>query len=158
VQFEKPSESLSLLSGAGIRIGKIQVSSALHITNIDPEILQRYCEPCYLHQTVVRRQDGSFVSYNDLPDALRDHHAGGEEEWRIHYHVPVFEDKTDTFGTTRSFTEEILSLADRSILLEVETYTWNVLPPELRLESVSDSIIREIQWVKSKVNEKNRCS
>jgi hypothetical protein len=31
--------------------------------------------------------------------------------------------------------------------LEVETYTWNVLPDGMRTQSVDQAIIRELRWV-----------
>ncbi|MBI4844429.1 MAG: metabolite traffic protein EboE [Nitrospirae bacterium] len=158
VEFEDPVESLSMLSNAGIKIGKVQVSSALSLNNNQSEILERFSEPCYLHQVVIRRRDGVLLRYNDIPDALRLHGKDEDNEWRVHFHLPVFIDKTDSYGTTREFTERALSFLNKNILFEVETYTWGVLPMELRAGSVIDSIIREIQWVRSKLNEKNCCS
>lgn len=155
VEFESPFKSLSLLSEAGIPLGKIQVSSALRFEHPRKEILDKFSEPCYLHQAVIQKPDGTLVRYNDLSDALPDYREHAEGEWRIHFHVPVFIDKTDSYGTTRGFTEEVLSLLDKNILLEVETYTWQVLPPELRMETVTQSIIREIQWVQEQINEKD---
>ena len=149
VQFENPSESLKLLSEARIEIGKIQVSSGLRIRNFEPEAVKKFCEPCYLHQVVIKHSDGSLSRYNDLDEALNIYHKSVDEEWRIHFHVPVFMDKIDTYETTRYFIEDTLSRVDRNILLEVETYTWNVLPQQLQLKTVTDSIIREIQWVQS---------
>jgi hypothetical protein len=34
--------------------------------------------------------------------------------------------------------------------LEVETYTWDVLPGDIRLEIV-DSIVRELKWVQKNI-------
>ena len=131
VEFEEPSESLKLLSEAEIKIGKIQISSALRIEDVDREVLEKFCEPIYLHQVVIRHKDGTFTRYDDLPEALAHYQAGSGEEWRIHFHVPVFIDKTIGCGTTRFFLEQILPLLDRNILLEVETYTWHVLPTRI---------------------------
>lgn len=157
VEFEYPGKSLSLLSEADIKIGKIQVSSALcSMNNVAPEALEKFSEPCYLHQVVIRQADGTLKRYNDLPAALRNHRQSAGDEWRVHFHIPVFLDKVDIYGTTRYLIEEVISLAENNILLEVETYTWNVLPPELQTETAADSIIREIQWVNSLTNEKNR--
>lgn len=155
VEFEGAGDSLSALAKAGIAVGKIQVSSALSFINPDYEILRKFQEKCYLHQVVIKREDGSLTRYNDLPQALRQHEKGPEDEWRIHFHVPVFLDSAYNYGTTRRFTEEIISMAGNNTLLEVETYTWEVLPSELRMEHVTDSIVREIKWVQSKVNEQN---
>lgn len=158
VEFEDPGESLALLAGANIRIGKAQVSSALRLNNFDHNILERFAEPYYLHQVVIKNQYGNLTRYNDIPDALLANKVNMGEEWRIHFHVPIFIDNMGTYGTTRFFIEEILPLVDRHILLEVETYTWHVLPPELHTEKVAQSIIREIQWVNSQRDETNFCS
>lgn len=155
VEFEKPEESFSLLEKAGIKVGKIQVSSALRLKDADPEILGNFCEPCYLHQAVIQKNDGSLSHYNDISDALARHTMKAHEEWRIHFHVPVFIEKLDKYETTRFFIENVLSLMGRKVLLEIETYTWHVLPRELQFYSVTDSIIREILWVRSQLNEKN---
>lgn len=146
LQFESPAESLALLAEHDIRIGHVQVSSALHLDQSGLGPMQRFCEPCYLHQTVGRRRDGSLVRFDDLDLAL----AADEkeiEEWRIHFHLPVFIDRLRDCSTTRPFLEEILPLFDRDLPLEVETYTWTVLPPDLQKATLTESIIREILWV-----------
>jgi hypothetical protein len=71
-------------------------------------------------------------------------------ECRVHFHVPVFAEHLGPCGTTQFFLEEILPLLDPSIPLEVETYSWNVLAPELRGESVAQDIIRELRWVEKR--------
>jgi sugar phosphate isomerase/epimerase len=153
VEFENPAESLTLLSEAGIKIGKVQVSSALSMKNFDSKSLKKFSEPCYLHQVVIRREDGSLIRYNDIQEVLDNHQKSAEEELRIHFHIPVFIESVNGYETTRSFIENIIPLVQRNLLLEVETYTWYILPPELQMDSVTDSIIREIQWVKSQTNE-----
>jgi hypothetical protein len=151
LQFEEPAVVLAQLADAGVRIGKVQLSSALRQRHDRREELACFQEPCYLHQVVVRKQDGLLSRYDDLPDALQRHQGEGEEEWRCHFHVPLFVERTEQYQTTRFFVEQLLPLLDRSILLEVETYTWEVLPPELRLDEVAESIIREIRWVQERV-------
>lgn len=159
VEFEDPAESIARLTGADVPLGKVQVSSALSFTLSEREELIKFCEPGYLHQVVIRRQDGSLVRYDDLQDALHNHPADiVNEEWRVHFHVPVFVKRMGQYDTTADFTAEIISRIPGNILLEVETYTWHVLPQELRLESITESIIREIQWVRSRVYEKDSCS
>jgi hypothetical protein len=158
VEFENPFHSLKLLAEAGITVAKIQVSSALRIINPARALLEKFCEPRYLHQVVIRDETGTLRRYDDLPEALRDHHSGDGDEWRIHFHVPIFIERMAPFETTGYFIKEMLPLIDPHVLLEVETYTWDVLPPELRLPSVTQSIIREIQWLKAERNEANRCS
>jgi len=153
VEFEDPRESLSLLAKAQIKIGKVQVSSALRLKNFDRAVFEKFCEPSYLHQVVIRGRDGSLTRFSDLPEALGHHRRCEGEEWRIHFHVPVFLEKIGSFETTRFFLEEILPLVEPTVLLEVETYSWHVLPPELQMDSVTHSIIRELQWVRSQIHE-----
>jgi len=149
LQFEDPAESLALLAAHEIRIGHIQISSALALAQSDLSPMQRFVEPCYLHQTVGRRQDGSLVRFDDLNLALAADPAevAGVTEWRVHFHVPVFLDQLREGATTQPFLQEILPLFPADLPLEVETYTWSVLPPELRTEELTESIIREIRWV-----------
>jgi sugar phosphate isomerase/epimerase len=156
VEFEEATKSLAMIAAAGIRIGKVQASSALSFKAFDQEILERFVEPCYLHQVVIKHRGGHLTRYNDLPDALLAHHSAGEEEWRIHFHVPVFISQTAKYGTTQDFLAEVLRIVDDNILIEVETYTWDVLPRELQTDTVTESIIRELQWVKAKRDEANR--
>ena len=109
--------------------------------------MQRFCEPCYLHQTVGRRQNGTYLRYHDLDQALS---APADDvlEWRIHFHIPVFVDRLTECSSTQPFLKEILPLFGADTPLEVETYTWTVLPPDLQTATVTDSIVREIEWVK----------
>lgn len=72
------------------------------------------------------------------------------EEWRIHFHVPLFREQLGPFQNTQPHLEELLALQVREGLtahLEVETYTWDVLPAEYRGEPVADAIARELHWV-----------
>jgi sugar phosphate isomerase/epimerase len=146
LQFESPLHSLELLAANDIRIGHVQVSSALRLEHSDLRSMHRFCEPCYLHQTVGRRRDGTLLRFNDLDLALSSAVAD-VDEWRIHFHIPVFVDLLSDGASTQPYLKEILPLFDTDIPLEVETYTWTVLPPDLQTATVTDSIIREIDWV-----------
>jgi sugar phosphate isomerase/epimerase len=158
VEFESPPQALKLLADAGIPVAKVQVSSALRMKNPDRALLECFSEPCYLHQVVIRDSAGVLSRYSDLPDALNKHRAGNDDEWRIHFHVPIFVERMEQYETTRFFIEETVLLVDPHTLLEVETYTWDVLPSELRTGHITRSIIRELQWLKAKRYETNCCS
>lgn len=149
VEFEGPAEALKLLVAADIAIGKVQVSSALSLMDPDRSILEKLCEQCYLHQVVIRNKRDELYRYDDLPEALALHAGESGEEWRIHFHVPVFLENTPWSSTTRFFVEETLPLLANDVLLEIETYTWEAMPPELRVGTVTESIIREIKWLKA---------
>jgi sugar phosphate isomerase/epimerase len=149
VAFENPADALISLATAGIPIGKVQISSAPRIVDPETELLRSLCEPTYLHQTVIRSSDGTISRYNDLPDAIHTHHRRNGDEWRIHFHLPVFLTDTPWCGTTQDVILATLPLLERGTLLEIETYTREVLPAELQLHNVTDFIIHEIEWLKA---------
>lgn len=161
VEFEAPEDSLALLRRAGVSVAKLQLSSALAVPRMDAaaaERLRRFDDGVYLHQVVERGPDG-LVRFLDLPDALdawRDGAAAvsGAREWRVHCHVPIFRGALDGFATTQPALLDMLARQREdgvSAHLEVETYTWDVLPPELRHGGLDASIAREIAWVREKL-------
>lgn len=156
VEFEDPAVSLNRLAEAGIRIAKVQISSALRFHPPSDAALERFDEPRYLHQVAVRTKTGDLLRFDDLPLARARHPLHEEDEWRCHFHVPIFIDRFDGGKTTRTFLEEIVPLLPEDVLLEVETYTWDVLPADLRLPSLTSSIIRELDWLKGQIDAAHR--
>jgi sugar phosphate isomerase/epimerase len=148
LQFEEPGDSLALLARNGIPIGHVQVSSALHLDGADLGRLAGFVEPVYLHQAVARLADGNLVRFDDLPAALAAR-LDGVVAWRVHFHLPVFVEQLPECATTQVFLRDVLPRFAPDLPLEVETYTWSVLPPGLRLAAVTDSIVREIGWVEA---------
>ena len=152
VQYEEPGQVLEAFDAAGIRVLKAQLSAGLRVDAPDRaamrEALQPFADPVYLHQVVERREDG-YRRYVDLPDALRAT-TEGALEWRIHYHVPIYREALEPFTSTQAHLKALLgALASRSEhpMLEVETYTWDVLPARERLGDVVASMTRELNWV-----------
>jgi hypothetical protein len=156
VEFEDPKASIEQLRANGILIAKLQLSSALKVAAFDQESarhLAAFAEPVYLHQ-VVQKSNGSLRRFVDLPQALAASGSATGTEWRVHFHVPVFLEQMTHFGTTQSFLAAILALhrADPiSRHLEVETYTWDVLPPSYRETDLASAIARELNWVKAQL-------
>jgi hypothetical protein len=148
LQYEDPAESLALLAGRGIEVGQVQVSSALHLDGGDLSQLACFVEPVYLHQAVARLQGGELVRFDDLPQALAAR-LSGVESWRVHFHMPIFIESLPQCATTQAFLRQVLPLFRPDTPLEVETYTWSVLPPELTAGGVTQSIIREIAWAEA---------
>ena len=154
VEFENPTQNIADLDAAGITIAKLQLSSAIRVPEVTPaalDVLGRFDEPVYLHQVVEKRGD-QFSRYLDLPEAFAAAADGSNGEWRIHFHVPVFLEQLPVLVTTQYLLREILELhrsRPLSTHLEVETYTWDVLPPEHRNVTVAGAIARELQWVKA---------
>lgn len=148
VEFENPVDAVSQLDKAGIAIAKVQISSAPRLLDPPRDVLEALCEPVYLHQVVIRSSEGVLTRYTDIPEALQQHPCRSGDEWRIHFHLPIFLEQTAWGDTTQHCIIDLLPLLDRRTLLEVETYTWDVLPAELRPDSVTHSIIHEIEWLK----------
>ena len=149
VEFEDARSSIAALKSAGVPVHKLQLSSALRIPEVTAaarEALKVFDEPVYLHQ-VVSRRNGALRRAPDLASELARGAAADGEEWRIHFHVPVFLDDLGPFGTTQDFLAEILEVHAREPIsphLEVETYTWDVLPNDLRTQSLDVAIAREL--------------
>jgi hypothetical protein len=159
VEFETPDDAVGRLVRAGVRILKVQVSAGLRVARPDGvarQQLERFAEGVYLHQVVVR-SGGHLRRYLDLPQALADAARPGAEpgdEWRVHFHVPVFSEHLGAFENTQAFLAPLLARLGREDVcrsLEVETYTWDVLPAEHRAEPVEDAIARELTWTRDKL-------
>jgi sugar phosphate isomerase/epimerase len=153
VEHEPPGDALATLAAHGIAVVKLQVSAGLVATVHDADdldALRAFADDVYLHQ-VVERSGARMVRYLDLPAALA---AAAREprrrDWRIHFHVPLFREQLGRFASTQPDLRELLALvrtAPPTRHLEVETYTWDVLPVEYRRESIDEAIARELAWV-----------
>ena len=153
--FEDPEASIAELTRAGVPIGKAQLSSALEIARpSEPralEELMRFQEPRFLHQVRTRDHDGVLWAADDL-DQLEG--LPREAPWRVHFHVPIHRAVVSDVATTRPFLERALQpLAALSPAphLEVETYTWTVLPEAERPQdepALISGLAREITFVR----------
>jgi len=152
VEYEDIVASLDRLLAAGVAIPKIQLSAAMRVPAMNKDLVpavMKYNDGVYLHQSIVRRGD-RLVRHVDLPEAVTAFGEGqADGEWRIHCHVPVFLADLGEISSTRGdlvTTLAALRQKTRSSHLEVETYTWDVLPDKLRAGSKSADIAREIAF------------
>jgi sugar phosphate isomerase/epimerase len=153
VAFEDPAKSLKKLAEAGVRVAKVQLSSALRLrpTALALRRLREFCDSVYLHQVKVRTSRGEVISCDDLPAALAGRAAmrRRDDEWRVHFHVPLFVSKYGELRSTGSlYTRRLARLLTGGVTehLEIETYTFDVLPEALRSDDVVQSIAREYDW------------
>jgi hypothetical protein len=145
---------LTELVEKNISIGKIQISSALRVdlrthALARIEALKQYEEPTYLHQVKALKKDGSYVSFKDLGDALAQYQDGIYDEWRVHFHVPLFLDSYGLLNSTQAEIAETLAYHQEyqvTNMMEIETYTWGVLPSEYQ-ETIETSIAREVTYI-----------
>ncbi len=157
VEYEDISASLRALADAGIPVFKLQEAAALHmpkVTQKTVDALRPYADTVYLTQTIERR-NGKITRYLNLEDAFAAWDKDpGPREWRTHVHVPVFLDDLGEFKTTRFAIEDALAFHKKYKLspqLEIETYTWDVLPDNLKTGDIVEYVQREIEWVKSQL-------
>lgn len=161
VMFEEQDEFVQNIYDAGIQIGKVQVSSAVH-ARFQPDSsehnqsvlddLSKFKEPRYMHQTVLKTLEGAIQFYNDLPEAMEElkGNLAAYSEARVHFHVPIF---LKEFGALKTSQTEILQCLDATqnredlIHFEAETYAWDVLPTALKKEKLADGIAGEIKWL-----------
>ena len=158
VMFEDQAEVLRAYRSEGIRVGKIQVSSALSSDGGADSlaVLAAFVEPRWLHQTCVRAPDGCVRFFEDLPAALE---AAPSGEWRTHFHVPVHVPRLGALGTTQAAVVECLrEIASwpqgERPLLEVETYAWDALPdPPRDRQQLAEGIAHELAWCRDRMRE-----
>lgn len=146
---------------------KLQYASALRVvapaTNTaGVERLLALAEPRFLHQ-VRGHGPPEPLAVDDLPDLARELASErgdlwrSAEEWTCHLHVPVdLEDLGGALRTTRDDADAILASlvgdpagwSANELHVEIETYTWEVLPGWVRGDrAVVEGIEREYRHV-----------
>jgi hypothetical protein len=165
VEFEEPQNAVASFQQHGIKLNKIHLSSALKLrpTAQARDELAAFLDPIYLHQVVICRPDGHREIYLDLDDALACEPAASEDdsslgEWRIHFHVPLY---GAPGGGLENTSDHVLGILDLLQVnpglcphLEIETYTWEVLPEELKAREVVEQIVAEYEWTLARLRER----
>jgi sugar phosphate isomerase/epimerase len=153
VSFADPAGAVNEIEAAGLRIVKVQASAALHVTDpADPAAraaLAAFVEPRYLHQ-VRESQPTGIVAADDLAEALTD--LPGESPWRVHFHIPLHHVPSAPLETTVDVLRRTVAEVGRlpyapEVHLDIETYTWSVLPGAS--VGITEGIAAEIAWAQS---------
>jgi sugar phosphate isomerase/epimerase len=150
VEYEEAADALGAFRTAGIRISKLHLSAALKVTpDADTRArLKSFEEDVYLHQVIERQPDGTLTRHRDLDVALAA--ETNADEWRIHFHIPLHSPNGEWFASTRDHIDGVLDVmqADPTLCshLEMETYTWEVLPAEMKNRTVVEQLINEYDW------------
>jgi len=155
VEFEEPKDVVRRFQQHQVRISKLHFSSALKVRPT-PEAraaLKAFADDIYFHQVIARSATGAITRYEDLDAALSpksEVRSPKSEEWRIHFHIPLHSKPTSLFDTTSDHIVEVMDILRTNPGLcshiEMETYTWEVLPPELKNRDVVDQLVAEYQW------------
>jgi hypothetical protein len=157
VGFEHIPTSLQKLVDNDVQIVKLQEAASMYmpgVTQKTVDALQAFAKTIYLSQTC-QKKDGETTWFMNLEDAFEDWYKNpGPRDWRTHFHVPVFLNDLGAFGTTRYALEEALAFHKKTPLsahLEIETYTWDVLPDHLKTGDIVEYVCREMDWVKGQL-------
>ncbi|TDQ06696.1 metabolite traffic protein EboE [Pedobacter metabolipauper] len=161
IGYENHAAVLAELKEKHIQVGKIQISAALKANLNRPademetikETFKTFNEPTYLHQVVALKKNGELLRYPDLPQALDDFNNPDAKQWRAHFHVPISIKEIGLLSSTQDDISEVLDLQKSNPFtshMEVETYTWEVLPEQLKLP-ITQSISNELNWVINKL-------
>lgn len=153
VEYEEPEDVLNRFRAHGIRISKLHFSSALQVLPNEEtrEALKLFVDDVYFHQVIAKSDEGKIHRYRDLDDALLTPAPldPPKEKWRIHFHIPLHSEPTTVFGNTSDHIEGVMdALAgepDCCKHIEMETYTWEVLPAEMK-RVVEEQLADEYQW------------
>jgi hypothetical protein len=155
IEYEDPAQSVAKFQEHGIRLSKIHLSSALRLRPTAPALQQlaAFAEDVYLHQVIANAADGTLTRFRDLAPALSSPLAQSPDansEWRVHFHVPLHWQPTGKLNTTADHVLGLLKLlaAQPQLCshLEMETYTWAVLPESIHSRDVVDQIVAEYDW------------
>ena len=156
LEYEEPGKVFEQFKSAGIQISKIQISAALQV-NIPEDVearrqiaqrLRPFAESTYLHQVIECDRFGNLNHYPDLEIALPNLEHTTSTQWRIHFHVPIFIHDYQLFQSTQDDIVTVFDLLHTNACnhLEIETYTWDVLPEGMKLDLLA-SLKREYDWV-----------
>jgi len=163
IEFEDPAQAVMRFQEEGIRLSKIHLSNALKLQPGAASLKQlaAFAEDVYLHQVIARAPDGSLTRFRDLAPALNSPLAQSpvaDFEWRVHFHVPLHWQPSGELNTT---SDHVLGLMKVLELhphlcshLEMETYTWAVLPEPWRSRDVVDQLVGEYEWTLRQLHER----
>ena len=154
LEFDDCRTSLDTFRAAGLRISKLHLSSALEFnpSNLEAiEAIRAFDEPTYLHQVIVKNHDSSLKRFTDLPEFLNaSEQMKNTELARVHFHIPLYAAPKEPLHSTQQHASDAINyLKSNSGFcshVEIETYTWGVLPSELQIP-IEEQIAREYDWV-----------
>jgi hypothetical protein len=165
IEFEDPAQAVMQFQEHGVRLSKIHLSNALRLrpTGASLKQLAAFAEDVYLHQVIARAADGSLTRFRDLVPALASPLAqtpASDSEWRVHFHVPLHWQPTGELNTTADHVVSLIKLLQAQPQLcshlEMETYTWAVLPEPWRSRDVVDQLVGEYDWTLRELAEHGR--
>lgn len=162
VVWDDASSSLDAFAEVGIRIGRLQVSSALEVDvpsdvesqKVLAEHLSQFSSPTLLQQVVAQKHGEIVQRYDDLPDAIAAMSESADQTWRIHTHAPLLADRYGGFTSTRqeaaTWLREISARGIDIGMIELRSANWDVVPHDDRA-SLEAMIMEEADWVREQI-------
>lgn len=154
VMRENIEDGLNALVDNGIPLVKVQLTNALvYHQQVDSSLseLEPFLDKVYFHQASIYRKDELQMVHDVetlFPAILKEKPT--QAEWRLHYHIPLYAKPEWPFADTSEYISTTYRVLKQNPEwmphLEVETYTWSVLPTHLR-ESIEIQIARELQYI-----------
>lgn len=163
VEYEEPAEVIRRFQEHGVKISKLHFSSALKVrpTAEVRQALTAFADDIYFHQVIARALDGTLTHFRDLDVALSQPstlNSQLSDEWRIHFHIPLHSRPTAIFSNTSDHILGVMDILQTNPKLcshlEMETYTWEVMPPELKNRNVVDQLVAEYHWCLERLAER----
>lgn len=153
LEFDDPIDSLDAFAAAGIRISKVHLSNALEISPAETDALdaiRSFDEPTYLHQFMLKKQDGTLHRFRDLPEFFTSEtKVASEDIARIHFHIPLYQLPPAPLRSTAKATEAVLHYLNAHPEccqhIEMETYTWGVFPDYMQQDIITQ-LVSEYSW------------
>lgn len=155
IEFEAPEDVIARYRRHGVRISKLHFSNALSVRPTPETLadLRRFVDVVYFHQVIQRSADGTLTRFKDLDvalDAAEKATPPVDAEWRIHFHIPLHCPPDAMYGNTAGHLHGVMDALKESPELcshvEMETYTWEVMPREMKRSDVVEQLVEEYRW------------
>lgn len=151
VMFENQKLSLDLIKKFKIKIGRVQISSAIKIKKINKHNfnhLNFLNKSPFLHQSLMKLNNLKYIKNNDFKN-IKIINNEIIKEIRIHCHVPIYKKKitNNIYTTQKELKNSLMNILkyDFTRNLEIETYTYNMLYK--KKSNKIKSMIKEYNWL-----------
>ncbi len=138
-----------------VNIAKIQFSSALGSPeNSSKDELAKFADEVYLHQTKIFKNNKIIAKFADLPHALAK--ADRNLHWKIHYHIPLYVNKMPhgLIAEKHELETVLKKCKEKPEIcsnLEIETYTYDILPNNVKISPIEKSMAEEYSFIINKI-------
>lgn len=160
VNYEKHEDVIKIIKEKKIKIGKVQISSAIEIASDKNNLINLKKElkflttSQFLHQNTTIDVNNNIVNKNtDIEILLNSNFLNTKT--RIHCHMPIYLDTyKEKLNTTQKDTKNALTHIMRYLNvkhLELESYTYDMILKKEKFQSILKEYLLLINWIKKNV-------